>query len=64
MWSKSSRRYAAEPPAWDYQAGAVVHQLSAQVQLQLTYRRGDISRALAGEWVQVVRMDRRVLVYY
>jgi hypothetical protein len=32
--------------------------------LQLTQRRWDISRALAGEWVQVVRVDERVLVYY
>ena len=27
-------------------------------------RTWEISRALAGEWVQVVRLDGRVLVYY
>jgi len=64
VWSKSSRRYVAAPPAWEYEAGAEVHKLSTQGQLQLTCRRWDISRALAGEWVQVVRVDGRVLVYY
>jgi transposase InsO family protein len=64
VWSKSSRRYVAKPPAWEYEVGAEVYQLSTQGQLQLARRRWEISRALAGEWVQVVRMDGRVLVYY
>jgi transposase InsO family protein len=64
VWSKSSRRYVADPPAWEYEAGAEVYKLSTQGQLQLTRRRWDISRALAGEWVQVVRVDGCVLVYY
>jgi transposase InsO family protein len=64
VWSKSSRRYVADPPAWEYEAGAEVCKLSMQGQLQLTGRRWDISRALAGEWVQVVRVDGRALVYY
>ena len=64
VWSKSSRGYVADPPAWEYEAGAEVYKLSTQGQLQLTRRRWDISRALAGEWVQVVRIDGRALVYY
>jgi transposase InsO family protein len=64
VWSKSSRRYVAHPPAWEYEAGAEVYKLSTQGQLQLTRRRWDISRALAGEWVQLVRVEGRVLVYY
>jgi transposase InsO family protein len=64
VWSKSSRRYVADPPAWEYEVGAEVYQLSKQGRLQLTRRRWDISRALAGEWVQVVRVGERVLVYY
>lgn len=64
VWSRSSRRYVAEPPAWEYEAGAEVHKLSSQGRLQLNRRGWEISRALAGEWVQVVRVDGRALVYY
>jgi len=64
VWSKSSRRYVADPPAWEYEVGAEVYRLSTQGQLQLARRRWDISWALAGERVQVVRVDERVLVYY
>ncbi len=63
VWSKSCRRYVAKPPAWEYEAGAEVHKLSSQGQLQLA-RRWEISRALAGERVRVVRLEQRVLVYY
>jgi transposase InsO family protein len=64
VWSKSSRRYVANPPAWEYETGAEVRKLSTQGQLRVAKRRWDISRALAGEWVQVVRVDGRALVYY
>jgi transposase InsO family protein len=64
VWKKSERRYRADPPVWEYEVGAEVYQLSTQGQLPLKRRRWDISRALAGEWVQVVRVDERVLVYY
>ena len=64
VWSKSSRRYDANPPAWEYETGAEVRKLSTQGQLQLRCQRWGISRALAGQWVQVVRVDGRALVYY
>jgi transposase InsO family protein len=64
VWSKSLRRYVANPPAWEYETGAEVRKLSTQGQLQVAKRRWDISRALAGQWVQVVRVDGRALVYY
>ena len=53
----------AKPPAWEYEAGAEVHELSTAGQLQLRGERWEISRALAGEWVRS-RVDGRVLVYY
>ena len=64
VWSQSRRRYVADPPAWEYELGAEVYKLSTQGQLQLIRRRWNISRALAGEWVQVVRVEGRLLVYY
>ena len=41
-----------------------MHRLSAQGRLRLVCRGWEISRVLAGEWVQVVRMGVRALVYY
>ena len=64
VWSKSARRYQAHPPAWEYETGADVRQVAPQGQLNLKGRRWDISRALAGEWVQVIRIEERILVYY
>ena len=64
VWQKSARRYVAQPPAWEYEAGAEVHRLSTVGQLQLQRRLWEISRALAGEWVRIERLDGRVLVYY
>ena len=64
VWSKSGRRYRADPPAWEYEIGAEVYKLSTQGQLKLKGRRWDISRALAGEWVQLIRVEQRILVYY
>ena len=60
VWNKSERRYQAKPPAWEYEPGAEVRQLAAQVQ----GRRWQISRALAGEYVRLIRIEQRILVYY
>jgi transposase InsO family protein len=64
VWSKGSRRYVANPPVWEYETGAEVRKLSAQGRLRLAGNGWEISRALAGEWVQIVRVDGRALVYY
>jgi transposase InsO family protein len=64
VWQRSARRYVAQPPAWEYEVGAEVCRLSTVGQLQLQGRRWEISRALAGEWVRIERLDGRVLVYY
>lgn len=64
VWSKSERRYQAKPPAWEYEAGAEVRRLGGAGQLQLQGRRWEISKALAGEQVQLVRIEQRIQVYY
>ncbi len=64
VWSKSTKRYQPNPPAWEYDAGAEVRKLQAEGQLCLEGRRWDISRALAGEWVELIRVEGRILVYY
>jgi hypothetical protein len=64
LWSQSKRPYVAQPRVWEYETGAEVYRLTAQGKLQLNGRAWEITRALAKEWVQVIRVDERVLVYY
>ena len=64
VWNKSARKYQPPTPAWEYERGAEVRKLADQGQLHLSGRRWEISRALAGEWVQLVRLEGRILVYY
>jgi transposase InsO family protein len=64
VWSKSARPYQPHPPAWEYEAGAEVRQISTQGHLSAAGRRWEISRALVGERVQLIRLDERILVYY
>ena len=64
VWRKSERRYDPQPAAWEYPAGALVQRLSQKGQLKLAGRWWQISEALAEEWVQLVQLEQRVLVYY
>jgi transposase InsO family protein len=64
VWSPSPRHYQAQPRRWDYEAGAEVRRLSASGRLSVEGRGWEISRALAEEWVQLVRIGERILVYY
>ena len=63
-WWASARRYDPHPPAWQYPQGAEVKRLGTQGQLKLEGARWEISQALAGEWVRLVRIADRILVYY
>jgi transposase InsO family protein len=64
VWSKSGRRYRPQRPAWEYEAGAEVRKLTSQGRVTVEGRSWEISRALAGEWVQLMRVEQRVLVCY
>jgi transposase InsO family protein len=64
VWRPSARRYEANPAKWEYQAGAELRRLTAQGRLNCEGRSWEISRALAGEWVQLLRIEKRILVYY
>jgi transposase InsO family protein len=64
VWRPSPRKYQARPAAWAYPAGAEVRKLSAEGRLRAQGRSWEISRALAGEWVQLIRLEERILVYY
>ena len=64
VWRKSVRAYQAQPRSWEYEAGAEVQKVAAGGYLHIGGRRWEISRALAGEWVQLIRVGQRILVYY
>jgi len=64
VWKRSEKKYQAEPKRWEYEQGAEVRKVGEQGQLSVKGRRWEISRALAGEWVELVRIEQRILVYY
>jgi transposase InsO family protein len=64
VWRKSERKYQAVPAAWEYEPGAELARVTDPGTLYVAGHNWMISRALAGEWVQLVRIEQRILVYY
>ena len=64
LWHLSPRVYDPQPPRWEYAAGAHVRRLDRDGKLNAYGRNWNISQALRREWVQLVRLQDRVLVYY
>ena len=63
-WRRSERRYDPNPPDWEYPEGSRVVKVDAQGKVTLHGRNWKVSKALAGERVQLVTDEQRVLVYY
>ena len=64
VWRPSRRRYDPRPPRWEYPAGAWVLKVDPQGKIEVGGRKWKISKALCGEWVHLVALEHRVLVYY
>jgi len=64
VWRPSRRRYDAHPPRWEYPSGAWVLKVDPQGKIEVQGRKWKISKALCGEWVHLVAVEHRVLVYY
>lgn len=64
VWQKSERRYDPRPPRWEYPSGSKVLKLDGTGKMDAYGFRWTVSRALAGDWVQLERVGQRVLVYY
>ena len=64
VWRKSERGFDPQPAAWEYAAGTKVRKLDCQGKLDVYGRCWPIRGALRGEWVQLERIEERVLVYY
>lgn len=63
-WRPSPRRYDPQPPRWEYPEGAWVLKVDCQGKLDIQGQKWKVSKSLAGEWVQVVRVEQRMLVFY
>ncbi|HEY3588699.1 MAG TPA: IS481 family transposase [Buttiauxella sp.] len=64
LWRPSLRRYDPHPPRWEYPAGAWVLKLDCYGQLDIRNQKWKVSKALAGERVQVVPLEGRMMVFY
>jgi Integrase core domain len=63
-WQPSPRRYDPQPPRWEYPQGAKVLKVDYRGKLTIHRQNWKISKALAGEWVQIVPVEQRLQVYY
>jgi hypothetical protein len=64
LWQPSPRVYDPQPPRWEYPADAQVRRLDGDGKLNAYGYNWNISKALRREWVQLVQLGDRVLVYY
>ncbi len=64
VWRASERRYEPQPARWEYPTGSWVLKVDPQGKIEVQGRKWRISKALCGEWVRLVEMEQRVLVYY
>lgn len=63
-WRPSEQRWDPTPRSWEYPPGAWVKRLGVEGGLWLGNHRWEVSRALADQRVQLVEVERRILVYY
>jgi hypothetical protein len=63
-WQPSARRYDANPSRWQYPEGAWVLKIDSSGKLDIDGRKWKISQALAGEYVHILPIEQRLLVYY
>jgi hypothetical protein len=61
LWKPSLRCYDPHPPRWEYPLGAWVLKVDCQGKLDIKGKKWKINRSLAGEWVQVIRVDVMII---
>jgi transposase InsO family protein len=64
VWRQSQRKYQPNPPGWEYPSGAVLRKIDCDGKLRIGGQHWHFSRALSRQWVQIVTVEQRVLVYY
>jgi hypothetical protein len=63
-WRPSPRCYDPHPARWEYPEGAWVLKVDCQGKLDIKGRKWRVSCSLSGEWVHVVPVESRLLVFY
>jgi transposase InsO family protein len=63
-WHPSPRRYDPHPARWEYPKGAWVRKVDSEGKLKIKGQQWNISKSLSGEWVQIVPVEQRLLVFY
>jgi transposase InsO family protein len=64
QWRPSAKRYDPNPPTWEYPDGSRVLKVDCDGKIKLQRQHWFISLALSGEYVQLVTIEQRVLIYY
>jgi transposase InsO family protein len=64
VWRPSPRRYDPQPARWEYPVGSWVLKVDPQGKVEVKGWKWKISKSLCGEWVRLVAIEQRVLVYY
>lgn len=63
-WRASKRKYNPQPPRWEYPVGAWVLKVDTSGKLRVKNMHCNIGGALAGEWVQLIPIKKRIQIYY
>jgi transposase InsO family protein len=64
VWRPSPRRYDPQPPRWEYPQGTWVLKVDCQGKIEIQGQKWKVSKALSGEWVQIVPVEQRMMVFY
>ncbi len=64
IWRPSPRPYNPQPAKWEYPDNAWLLKVDCQGKVETAGRKWKISRALAGDYVHLLPIDDRILVYY
>jgi transposase InsO family protein len=64
VWHPSPRAYNPHPPRWEYPTGSWVLKVGSDGKVKAKGCNWNISKALAGEWVQLVPTGSRWMVFY
>jgi transposase InsO family protein len=63
-WTPSAKAYDANPPEWDYGPGAELRKVNTLGQITIHDTPWRVSVALRRQYVQIQRIDQRILVFY
>ena len=63
-WQPSTKLFDPNPPEWDYGPGAELRKVNTLGQITINDKPWRVSVALRRQYVQIQRLDQRILVFY